>query len=432
MARIEKLAEGKTKIIWKIDGINTDKEVEIQSKDDFEGKGVISNRTTCNIFEFLADCGIVNHYIEKVDSDAFKAIKCKMIPLEVVARRRADGSYLERHPDVRKETIFPRLVVEFFLKSDEFHDPMIKIQTEKNGASKYYWKLYDAHRIYPNYMQNLDKIYSNAKKTVEPLVPIEDVQEMENQTRFIFLLLERAWKNLGVDLWDLKLEFGYNMINNNELLLADVIDNDSWRITKDGVQLDKQTFRDGNVPMEEITRRYELVKNLTPHFKEMVNYGNNIYHPQIVILHGSEKDIDCVNKIAETLGRINKEYFFRHSISIQASAHRETLKLLKIISEESHKNNSVIFICVAGMQNELAPVVAAHTAAPVISCSPSVKDFPNDIWSNVRLPSGVATGFVWYPEQAALQALKIIAQVNPLVYAKLQSEVEDRFDVEKE
>ena len=435
MAYVKKLSEGKTKIIWEVED---EKYVEIQSKDDltagngkkksgFGGKGVISNKTTCNVFEFLADCGVKTHYVEQVNDDSFRAIRCKMIPLEVIARRKADGSYLERHPDVEKGAISPRLKAEFFWKNDAGHDPLIRIS--KENKHPYYPNSYYPD-IPPDKREYCHLYYAHQPhqfiKTIDSVCSLENFQQMENLVRFTFLLLEKAWKNLGVDLWDLKLEFGYNA-ENYKLLLADVIDNDSWRITKDGVQLDKQIFRDGNTPMDEIARRYELVKNLTFHFREMVNRKNNVYYPEIVALYGSdksEKDKKFVYKIKDNLLRYN----WTNYKSIQASAHKETLKLLKIISEESHKNFNPIFICVAGLQNELAPVVAAHTTAPVISCSPTVENFPNDIWSNVRLPNGVSAGFVWTPEQAALQALKIISQVNPLVYAKLQTEVEDRFD----
>ena len=60
-----------------------------------------------------------------------------------------------------------------------------------------------------------------------------------------FEILEKAWKKFDVDLIDMKIEVGINQ--NKEIVIADVIDNDSWRIWPNGdpkKQLDKQSFRD--------------------------------------------------------------------------------------------------------------------------------------------------------------------------------------------
>ena len=61
-----------------------------------------------------------------------------------------------------------------------------------------------------------------------------------------FETLEKAWKKFDVDLIDMKIEVGINQ--NKEIVIADVIDNDSWRIWPNGdpkKQLDKKSFRDG-------------------------------------------------------------------------------------------------------------------------------------------------------------------------------------------
>ncbi len=60
-----------------------------------------------------------------------------MIPIELVARRIATGSYLKRNPDVQEGTIFNELVIEFFLKNDDLHDPLM-VWSEKNLS----WDLY--------------------------------------------------------------------------------------------------------------------------------------------------------------------------------------------------------------------------------------------------------------------------------------------------
>ncbi len=128
-----KLAEGKTKIIW---GTEKSGEVVVENKDDItagdglkreiiENKGVYTTETTCNCFRLLTKKGIANHYIRQIDSLSFLAEKMTMIPIEVVIRRIAYGSFLQRYPKIEEGTVFQDLVVEFFLKDDANHDPLM-------------------------------------------------------------------------------------------------------------------------------------------------------------------------------------------------------------------------------------------------------------------------------------------------------------------
>src|SRR3989344_489778 len=115
----EKLAEGKTKIIFDYgNGL-----VKIQNKDSItagdgvkrnvlEGKGISSCKTTSNCFALLNASGIETHFVEKKSDTEFIAKKCAMIPLEVVARRIATGSFLKRHAETKEGTRFDPLVIE--------------------------------------------------------------------------------------------------------------------------------------------------------------------------------------------------------------------------------------------------------------------------------------------------------------------------------
>ena len=81
-----------------------------------------------------------------------------------------------------------------------------------------------------------------------------------------FEILEKAWKKFNVELIDMKIEIGID--NNKELVIADVIDNDSWRIWPNGdpkQQLDKQAFRDG-VKLSEVRDKYAVVTQYTKQF----------------------------------------------------------------------------------------------------------------------------------------------------------------------
>ena len=119
------LAEGKTKKILKAE---TAGQVIVESKDDLTagdgakhdvivGKASLSNRTTSNVFHLLKACDLPVAFLEKVNGTQFLAEQCDMIPYEVVVRREAHGSFLKRYPGLRKGHVFPRLLLEFFLKT---------------------------------------------------------------------------------------------------------------------------------------------------------------------------------------------------------------------------------------------------------------------------------------------------------------------------
>ena len=139
LRRAELLAEGKTKQIYAIEGDarhcivaykNTITAFDDPSfTKEFATKAKYSNMTTCRVFEMLARAGIPTAYVRQLNDTEFLAERCAMIPLEVVARRFAFGSYLKRYseyavPEGAMGTIAPSAspprfeqpVVEFFRK----------------------------------------------------------------------------------------------------------------------------------------------------------------------------------------------------------------------------------------------------------------------------------------------------------------------------
>lgn len=241
----KKIAEGKTKIIWAVS--DTD-EVLIESKDEItagdgakrdlvEGKGFLSTETTCNCFRLLNKMGAPTHFIKRVDGRTFLSHRLQMIPVELVARRIATGSFLKRHPNIREGTVLDELEVEFFLKDDARHDPLIRY-SESDG----FWYLCDA-KIPPfsNFTERLSSALIINGRIPDGMV----AAELKNITRQVFLILEQAWSQQNVALVDLKIECGYT--TSGILLVGDVIDNDSWRIWPGGDKAqmkDKQTYRD--------------------------------------------------------------------------------------------------------------------------------------------------------------------------------------------
>ena len=243
----ERLAEGKTKVIY---AHQTDPSLAyMQHKDHITagdgarrnhlpGKGVLAGRTTANVFHLLNAAGIPTHFVDAPTDDLTLIRRCEMIPIEFVVRRVATGSYLKRQP-VAEGTRFDPAIVEFFFKDDANHDPLVDEP----------W------------------IHGNSIAT-----PSETARMREVGLR-VFEAIEAAWARQGVQLVDLKIEFG--RATNGELLVADVVDNDSWRLWPGGRKeemLDKQIYRDVREVTDEALRKvlakYRQVAGMTDAFRQ--------------------------------------------------------------------------------------------------------------------------------------------------------------------
>jgi 5-(carboxyamino)imidazole ribonucleotide mutase len=94
------------------------------------------------------------------------------------------------------------------------------------------------------------------------------------------------------------------------------------------------------------------------------------------------------------------------------------LKCYNLIKEYEKEN--VVFITIAGMSNALSGFTDAQTYCPVIACPPHSDKFGGaDIFSSLRMPSGVAPLTVLSPENAALAAAKIIGLSNREIQEKI-------------
>jgi 5-(carboxyamino)imidazole ribonucleotide mutase len=122
-----------------------------------------------------------------------------------------------------------------------------------------------------------------------------------------------------------------------------------------------------------------------------------------VIVMGSERDLDFSREIAKYLKLLGVGYVFR-----VASAHKTPEKVLEVIKEfESEKT---VYITVAGRSNALSPFVDANSSKPVIACPPYSEKYGGaDIYSSLRVPSGIGSVVTVEPEGAAIAAAKIFA-----------------------
>jgi 5-(carboxyamino)imidazole ribonucleotide mutase len=125
----------------------------------------------------------------------------------------------------------------------------------------------------------------------------------------------------------------------------------------------------------------------------------------VVILQGSKSDAPFVNQITAALEELDVPYEQR-----VASAHKSARYLLDLLAEYEAGGQVGVYITVAGRSNALSGMVDANVAAPVIACPPySDKYGGADLFSSLRMPSGVAPAVVLEPLGAALLAVKILA-----------------------
>jgi phosphoribosylaminoimidazole-succinocarboxamide synthase len=207
-------------------------------RNELVGKSRWSTITTANVFHLLNEAQVATHFVERINDVTLLIRRCSMLPIEQVQRRIATGSYLKRHPEVSEGTRFEPVLVETFLKDDSRHDPQV-------------WQ------------GDILKL---------GFATAQEIEWMADQGRRVFAILETAWKALDVTLVDLKIEFGRDVHNN--VLVADVIDNDSWRLWPNGDKmrmLDKQVYRNLQVvtadELKGVAERYALVAELTGRLK---------------------------------------------------------------------------------------------------------------------------------------------------------------------
>jgi len=262
--------EGKTKVI--IDA--GDGTVLIRSKDDItagdgakhdviDGKAASCTTTTCNIFRLLNGHRVPTHFLEQLDAVTFRARRVEMIPLELVARRVATGSFLDRNADIADGTVFADLVFEVFEKDDANHDPLLEFDFASDAL----------RRLVPNTNAAIQPgVRAGDLISQEPLsqsryatVTSELLEQLRELTLRTFEIVEQAWTGLGGTYFDFKIECGFDH-ENGTLLVADVIDSDSGRLRFGDKDMSKQSYRDGSQSLPDIKKNFDEVAELTNQF----------------------------------------------------------------------------------------------------------------------------------------------------------------------
>ncbi|GBE57688.1 phosphoribosylaminoimidazole-succinocarboxamide synthase [bacterium BMS3Abin01] len=227
----EKLYEGKAKKIFATDDPNL---VSQQFKDDataFDGtkksqivhKGVSNARISACLFRLLEDNGIATQLIEQTAEDTLLTRKLDMYRVELVVRNYAAGSIVKRL-GFEEGQKFKKPLVEYFLKDDSLHDPLITcMHIEEMG-----------------------------------LVAKDELQELKALALRVNQILSDFFAGRGITLVDFKLEFGKDSEGN--IILGDEISPDTCRFwdAETGRKLDKDRFR---FDLGDVEQAYEEILN---------------------------------------------------------------------------------------------------------------------------------------------------------------------------
>ena len=131
----------------------------------------------------------------------------------------------------------------------------------------------------------------------------------------------------------------------------------------------------------------------------------------VVILMGSKADMEHCKKISDACNQFGIETAIRI-----ASAHKTAEHALTILREYEADVRPKVYITVAGRSNALSGFTDGLVSAPVIACPPPSDSFGGaDIYSSLRMPSGVAPAVVLEPVNAALFAAKIFGLMDESV-----------------
>ena len=215
MKKLEQLYEGKAKKVFATDDPDV---VIVDYKDDatafnglkkgtIAGKGVINNKMSNMMFRIMEQHGIPTHYVEELSDRETAVKKVKIVPLEVIIRNTAAGSFSKRYgvPEGKK---LPVTVLEYSYKNDDLGDPLI----------------------------------NDSQALAMELATPEEIQTIKNMALKVNEVMKEFFKTLNINLIDFKLEFGRFK---GQIILADEISPDTcrfWDMTT-GEKLDKDRFR---------------------------------------------------------------------------------------------------------------------------------------------------------------------------------------------
>lgn len=235
-----------------------------------QGKGAFATEITVNVFRLLKSKGVATAYVERDSVTSFVAKHCDMLPYKVVVCRKAYGSILERNPKLASGECFGDLLTEFFLKTNRkklgehdlpCDDPLMYISVGDSDDVIKSIRLHHPRKLFdltkPFLKLSPQEVFSHNEN-------LDVLTKMTEVARAIFLILEKAWERQGLILADLQIEFG--MTQDGRLVVADVIDADSWCLLDAvGKHFDNHVYKNGG-SIKELRRCYMHVAGMTKRF----------------------------------------------------------------------------------------------------------------------------------------------------------------------
>jgi len=219
MSRLEKLYEGKAKIVYATD----DPDVYIQDFKDsataFDGtkrgtilaKGQTNNAISARLFTLLSEAGVRTHFLGLDSDTAMRIRRLEMLKVEFVVRNVVAGSLANRIGYPEGAALKKPPLIEYYYKDDALHDPLLCL----------------------GHLEELG------------VVTPEELSEATAMARKVNQVIGGFFADRGLILVDFKLEFGRDRDGN--LVLGDEISPDTCRLwdaeTKE--KLDKDRFRRG-------------------------------------------------------------------------------------------------------------------------------------------------------------------------------------------
>jgi len=135
----------------------------------------------------------------------------------------------------------------------------------------------------------------------------------------------------------------------------------------------------------------------------------------IVILMGSKSDLEHAEKIKTAAATFGIPVEMRIG-----SAHKTAAHVMELLTAYEVDPTPKVYITIAGRSNALSGFTDGFVKAPVIACPPPSSSFGGaDIYSSLRMPSGVAPAVVLEPVNAAFLAAKMIALFDEDVLEKV-------------
>jgi len=174
-----------------------------------EGVGDVNLRMSIYFFEKINAAGIKTHYVSaNLDDTTMEVLPAKAFGkgLEVICRYKAVGSFYRRYSDYIEEGADLPAYVETTFKNDEKGDPLVT----KDG-------LVDLG-----------------------VMTAQQYDDLKAMTQAITKIVADDLKAKGLDLYDIKFEFGYDA--KGDVMLIDEIASGNMRVYKDGEYIDPMTL----------------------------------------------------------------------------------------------------------------------------------------------------------------------------------------------